>query len=142
MSNLRAALRGRMTRTALAIGLASTIAIYVWVVVVEGDTSARHEIAIGGVFALLISSVGDRPIGIQASQIAAVARWANAPVTIEAFGPRSSLIAKVAAELDSTAIASVNVHGALSSLKQVITDNMAADKVPELFCFGLLESMQ
>ena len=32
-------------------------------------------------FALLISSVGDRPLGIQASQIAAVARWIQSPVT-------------------------------------------------------------
>jgi dienelactone hydrolase len=91
-------------------------------------------------FALLVSSVGDRPLGIQASQIGAVARWLNTPVSIEAFGPRSSLIASVAAALDRRAISSVKTHGALSSLKEVIEKNMAADKAPELFCFGLLES--
>jgi signal transduction histidine kinase len=53
MSNLSATLRGRMTRTALAIGLSSTIIIYVWVVVVEGHTDVKHQIAIGGLFALL-----------------------------------------------------------------------------------------
>jgi hypothetical protein len=93
-------------------------------------------------FALLVSSVGDRPLGIQASQIAAVARWLKAPASVEAFGPRSSLIAAVAASLDPKAIASVNKHGGFASLKQVIEQNMAADKAPELFCFGLLESMQ
>ena len=91
-------------------------------------------------FALLISSVGDRPLGIQASQIGAIARWLKTPVSIEAFGPRSSLIASVAAALDPRAIASVNTHDALSSLKEVIEKNMAVDKAPELFCFGLLES--
>jgi dienelactone hydrolase len=91
-------------------------------------------------FALLVSSVGDRPLGVQASQIAAVARWLKAPVSLEAFGPRSSLIAAVAAALDRRAITSVNPHGALSSLKDVIQQNMPADKAPELFCFGLLES--
>ena len=91
-------------------------------------------------FALLISSVGDRPLGIQASQIAAIARWLQAPVSIEAFGPRSSLIATVAAALDKRAIASVQTHNAMSSLKEVIEKNMSVDQAPELFCFGLLES--
>jgi dienelactone hydrolase len=91
-------------------------------------------------FALLISSVGDRPLGIQASQIGAIARWLKTPVSVEAFGPRSSLIASVAGALDRRAIASVNTHGALSSLKDVIRQNLAANNVPELFCFGLLES--
>jgi hypothetical protein len=92
-------------------------------------------------FALLVSSVGDRPLGIQASQIAAIARWLKQPVSIEAYGPRTSLIAKIAAELDKKAIANVNTHGEFTSLKDVISRNMAADQAPELFCFGLLESM-
>ncbi len=91
-------------------------------------------------FALLISSVGDRPLGIQASQIVAVARWLEKPVSIESFGPRSSLIASVAAALDSSAIIAVKTHDAFSSLKSIIDDNMSVDKAPELFCFGLLEA--
>ncbi len=91
-------------------------------------------------FALLISSVGDRPLGIQASQIGAIARWLKTPVSLEAFGPRSSLIASVAGALDRRAITSVKTHGALASLKDVIQQNMTVDKVPELFCFGLLDS--
>jgi dienelactone hydrolase len=91
-------------------------------------------------FALLISSVGDRPLGIQASQIAAIARWVKTPVSIQAFGPRSSLIASVAAALEGRAITGVETHDALSSLKQVIEKNMKVDEAPELFCFGLLES--
>ena len=89
-------------------------------------------------FALLVSSIGDRPIGIQASQINAIARWLRTPVSIEAFGPRTSLIATVAAALESR---SVNTHEALPSLRDVIEKNMTVDKVPELFCFGLLHSL-
>ena len=85
-------------------------------------------------FALLISSVGDRPLGIQASQIAAIARWVKTPVSIQAFGPRSSLIASVAAALEGRAITGVETHDALSSLKQVIEKNMKVDEAPELFC--------
>ena len=91
-------------------------------------------------FALLLSSVGDRPLGVQASQIAAIARWLKTPVTVHAFGPRSSLVASVAGALEGRAITGVETHDALSSLKQVIEKNMKVDEAPELFCFGLLES--
>jgi hypothetical protein len=94
-------------------------------------------------FALLISAIGDRPLGIQSSQMAAVARWARAqygdrPVTIVALGPRSSLFSLVAAALEPEAIGAVVLHGSLGSLKEVIEQNGSVDKTPELFCFGLL----
>jgi dienelactone hydrolase len=91
-------------------------------------------------FALLISSVGDRPLGIQASQIAAVARWIQSPVRVESFGPRTSLIAAVAAALEPKAITGTNTHGALSSLHDVLRSDMTVDKFPEFFTFGLLEA--
>jgi two-component system, OmpR family, sensor kinase len=55
MTSLLSALRGRMTRTALLIAVASTAAIYVWVVVVEGNSAVKHQIAIGGLLALLVA---------------------------------------------------------------------------------------
>lgn len=91
-------------------------------------------------FALLVSSIGDRPLGIQASQLAAVARWAKSPVTIETFGPRTSLIAEVAAALEPKAIAAAKTHGALSSLHDVLRSDLTVDKFPEFFTFGLLEA--
>ena len=91
-------------------------------------------------FALLISSIGDRPLGIQASQIAAVARWLKSGVTVESFGPRTSLIAEVAAALEPKAIAAVKTHGALSSLHDVLRSDLTVDKFPEFFTFGLLEA--
>ena len=95
-------------------------------------------------FALLISSVGDRPLGIQASQVAAVARWVESksklPVTVESFGPRTSLIADVAAALEPKAITATKTHGALSSLHDVLRSDMTVDKFPEFFTFGLLEA--
>jgi hypothetical protein len=89
-------------------------------------------------FALLVSSIGDRPIGIQASQINAIARWATGSVSIEAFGPRSSLIATVATKLDPRPL---KTHGTMTSLGEVIEKNMAVDTAPELFCFGLLQAL-
>src|SRR5262249_21223585 len=60
-------------------------------------------------FALLVATVGDRPLGLQASQVAAAARWANdelhgGPVTLAAVGPRSSTFALVAAALEEKAV--------------------------------------
>jgi len=96
-------------------------------------------------FALLIAAVGDRPLGIQASQVAAVARWTadrhkGKPITLVARGPRSSTFSLVAAALETDAIARVELHGSLGSLKEVIEQNWGANQKPELLCFGLLEA--
>jgi hypothetical protein len=94
-------------------------------------------------FALLVASVGERPLGIQSSQLAAVARWlANerkaGPVMIATEGPRSSVMALVAAAIEQTAISGVELHSAHGSLKEVIEGNTSYGAAPELFCFGLL----
>ncbi len=101
---------------------------------------AQHDY----LFALLVSACGERPLGIQASQLAAVARWSQqehrGPVSLVAVGPRVGVIALVAAALEEKAIASVELHGALGSLKEVIENNRSVEQMPELFCFGLLEA--
>lgn len=95
-------------------------------------------------FALMVATVGDRPLGLQASQVAAAARWLAdvrqaGPVALQAHGPRSSLFGLTAAALEPVAIGSTRLHGALGSLQEVIETNGSVDKTPELFCFGLLE---
>jgi hypothetical protein len=96
-------------------------------------------------FALLIASIGERPLGIQASQVAATARWLKSqykdqPVTLLAIGPRTSTIALVASALEVKAIDNLELHGALGSLKELIEQNQTVNKMPEMFCFGLLEA--
>lgn len=100
----------------------------------------------GFLFAMLVASTGERPLGIQASQVAAAAQWANvefklAPgeLMLESHGPRMSVIASCAAALDQKSIGSLQLHQPLKSLKQVVENNWGVDKFPELFCFGLLE---
>jgi dienelactone hydrolase len=96
-------------------------------------------------FALLVAAVGERPLGLQSSQLNAVARWSgeqhkNDPLSVIAVGPRSSLIALVAAGLDQSAIGGLEFHGVLGNLKEIIEKNWTADQAPEMFCFGLLET--
>ncbi|NQU22309.1 MAG: acetylxylan esterase [Candidatus Nealsonbacteria bacterium] len=96
-------------------------------------------------FAVLVAGVGDRPLGLQASQLAAVARWTtaehqSAPVTLVAVGPRSSTFTLIAAGLEEKAVAGVELHESLATLKEVIEKDWTVSQTPELFCFGLLEA--
>lgn len=95
-------------------------------------------------FALFVSSVGERPLGLQTSQIGAIARWLSedrktGAVSLVAAGPRMSLVALTTAALEDKAVASVRLHGSLGSLKEVIEQGGAVNTTPEQFCFGLLE---
>ncbi len=94
-------------------------------------------------YALFLSSVGDRPLGLQASEVVAVARWASetdqVPVTIEAIGPRTSVIALTAAALEERLLVAVSLSGTHGSLKELIERDVLYSQAPELFCFGLLE---
>ena len=95
-------------------------------------------------FALLLSSLGDRPLGIQASQVGAVGSWLRQrhgdPVSVVAAGPRTSLIALIAAALHPEPIAGIELHESFGSLREIIEHDLTARQVPELFCFGLLEA--
>jgi hypothetical protein len=94
-------------------------------------------------FAILVAAVGERPLGIQASQVAAAAEWlsekAGTAVEIRSYGPRSSLFALIATVLEKKAIGSLEAHDSLKSLKEILNNNWGANKYPELLCFGLLE---
>jgi hypothetical protein len=94
-------------------------------------------------FGLLVSALGERPIGMQAGQVAAAARWLAArhgrPVGIVARGPRTSLIALLAAALEPEAVGGVEVYDSWRTLREVFDRNVTAQQMPEMFTFGLLE---
>lgn len=93
-------------------------------------------------FGLLVAALGERPLGIQVGQVTATARWLRArhgaPVEIVARGPRTSLIALVAAALEADAIAGVQAHDGWRTLREVLDRNISAQQMPEMFTFGLL----
>lgn len=93
-------------------------------------------------YALLVSAVGDRPLGIQSSQIVAIADWAaekfGQPVSLVATGERTSLMA-LTATAQSDGLTSVTLNESLKSLHQIIERDIAVNQQPELFSFGLLE---
>lgn len=66
-------------------------------------------------FALLLSVIGDRPLGVQVTEIAAVARWAKAerkagPVSVVADGPRTSVMGMVATALEPESVGALEVR--------------------------------
>lgn len=95
---------------------------------------------------LMLDTVGERPLGVLASQLVAVAKHAHdtdrsgQTITLYSVGPRSSLITLIAAALEPQAIGRITQRDAMASLKSyVIEQNRGVNEAAELFCFGLLE---
>jgi dienelactone hydrolase len=96
--------------------------------------------------AMLIATVGERALGIQASQIVATSQFLTRVLVagrldIESHGPRCSLAARCAAVLDGAAsIGAVQAHDELTSLKNLLLPGARYQDHPEAYCFGLLQS--
>lgn len=95
-------------------------------------------------FALMVATVGERPLGLQAGQLTSVNAWAtrifrDGPITLHATGPRISTAALIAAALKPQSVSSLTLVNSLTSLRDPIKLNWNVRQAPELFCFGLLE---
>jgi hypothetical protein len=95
-------------------------------------------------FSLLLGTVGDRPLGIEANQLASAIAMDRSrlgqPVRLVASGKRASLVALCAAAISSEGqLTEVVVTDSLGSLKQVIEQKESYLDAPDLFTFGLLE---
>lgn len=94
-------------------------------------------------YGLLVASVGERPLGIQAAQVAAIGEWVKSEfgtgVQIHAYGKRTSLIALATAALNPKLFTHAKLNGGMGSLKEVIEQDLNVSQAPELFTFGLLK---
>ena len=81
-------------------------------------------------WSLLVAALGERPLGIQAGQIAATARWARGrhgqPVQVHAVGARISLAALIAGALETEAIAGLRLEESFGSLREIIDRDIEA----------------
>ncbi|MDA0831968.1 MAG: acetylxylan esterase [Planctomycetota bacterium] len=95
--------------------------------------------------AMLLATVGERPLGVQAQQIQCVAaavgkRYGTKTVDVVSVGPRTSLAALCAAAIDETSLfGALKPTGLPSSLKAFLQPDASYDKTPEVYCFGLLQ---
>lgn len=95
-------------------------------------------------YGLLVAAIGERNLGIQASQLAAIAEWTRnahpaTELTLAAVGPRSSLMALVASACSPESADALSFQDSFATLKEVIEKDIAVNQMPELFCFGLLD---
>jgi hypothetical protein len=88
------------------------------------------------------AGLGDRPLGLRAAQLLAVARWVRSTsgaehVRIDATGLRSQVVALVAAALEPEAFSEIAVHDGIPSLQHVLDTPVMHTDAPELFCLDL-----
>ncbi|MFP6621339.1 MAG: acetylxylan esterase [Pirellulaceae bacterium] len=94
--------------------------------------------------AQVMSTVGARPLGIQAAQIRAAVRFFTSRYQLEnldirATGIRVGLASLCAKALGESLIGKLETPGLPTSLKSLLVPAAKFDQVPELYCFGLLE---
>jgi hypothetical protein len=92
-----------------------------------------------------LNGLGERPIGIEAAELLAAARWlkarsASARLRIETRGIRSQLVALVAAALEPTAFSEIVVRDGMKSLGHVLDKPVEYLDAPDLFCLDLYEA--
>lgn len=106
----------------------------------SGDASPppypREELA------LMLATVGERAIAVEAAQLAALAEWMKqspgAPgIRIESSGIRSQVVSLVAASLNPDLFCEVVIQKGLRSLKHLLDAPVRFEEAPDLFCLDL-----
>lgn len=93
-------------------------------------------------FTEMLAATGERPLGLEAAQLAALARWARAKwspssVRIETTGIRMQVVSLVAAALNSGLFSAVANQSGMSSLGYLLAKPVPYQDAPDLFCLGL-----
>ena len=86
---------------------------------------------------LLTATTGDRPLGLEVSQLVAISRSLKSrtgKITVVTEGLRSQVIALVAAALEPDMFASIENRAAIGSLSQLFRKGVPFRSAPELFC--------
>lgn len=105
-----------------------------------GDASPPNPIA--PFYTQLLGAIGDRPIGMEAAQLIAVADWfqARSPgsrIRLETTGIRTQSVALVACDLDPNLFAQLVTQGGMQSLSFLLEKPVIYDDAPDLFCLDL-----
>ncbi len=109
-------------------------------------------------YAQMLNTIGMRPLGIEAAQIAAVTHWLQAgmidgtstpgarippagnslaPVSVATDGPRSETAAVVAAAIEPQLFSSLDAYHAIQSFAAVYTKPLTYKEAPDLMCLDL-----
>jgi len=94
-----------------------------------------------GSWELLTDSSGARPLGLEAAQLVAIARWLHSttgkPVQVETVGIRNQVIALTAAAIAPEDFSLVTSANGMKTLSYLIDTPVPFRSAPELFCLDL-----
>ena len=107
--------------------------------VFTGDASPDQPPSL---FTQMLASAGERPLGLEAAQLAAIARWAAqrfhpAQVRLETTGIRSQVQALAAAAVEPGLFSEVASQRGVRSLGYLLEKPVRYETAPDLFCLDL-----
>ncbi|PYT23057.1 MAG: hypothetical protein DMG57_33380 [Acidobacteria bacterium] len=90
----------------------------------------------------LLATIGNRPLGIQAAQLVAIAHWLRdragaRQVRLESAGPRNQIAALTAAAIEPALFSDVQIRDGMESFAKLLDAPVAYEAAPELFCLDL-----
>lgn len=90
----------------------------------------------------MLAAAGDRPLGLEAAQLAGIAQWAQGQfgpsrIRIESTGLRSQLEALVASALNPDLFSEVTSHHGVKSLRYLFDKPVHYEDAPDVFCLDL-----
>jgi hypothetical protein len=96
-------------------------------------------------YAQILDGIGDRPLGLEASQLITIARWwmsqtAAPRVRLESTGIRNQVTALVASALEPDMFSELIVHEGMRSLGYVLDSPVTFQDAPDLFCLDLYKA--
>jgi hypothetical protein len=96
-------------------------------------------------FTQILSALGERPLGIEAAQLIAIAEWMRSlsprrTIRIESTGMRSEMAALSAAALKPGFFTELLLADAIPSLRRLLDAPVEYRQAPDLFCLDLLRS--
>ena len=93
-------------------------------------------------YALLLTSVGERPLGMETAQLISAAQWLThkagaRTAAVETVGPRSQMAALIAAAVTPGLFSEISTHKGMSSLGSLLAKPVKFSDAPDLFCLDL-----
>jgi hypothetical protein len=108
--------------------------------VLNGATMPKETDA--SVWPMMLTANGDRALGIEVAQLLATAKWmqhltSQPAIRLETAGPRSQMVALIAAALEPGLFGSLTTHQGLGTLRELLDGPMVFRTTPELYCLDL-----
>jgi hypothetical protein len=93
-------------------------------------------------YVLMLSTIGQRALGVEVAQLIGTARWMQArsggsTVRVQSTGKRNQVIALIAAALEPELFSEVVVRDGMRSLKYLLDAPVRFEDAADLFCLDL-----